>query len=189
MDICIITNDEVLARSLIIELSEAGFSAFQSTRPSSEVKLNVYDLDFFTEEIQDADAGFSYTDANSKRVRSFLPRPISAYALISVAKEKLAPESDKPPRGITVEKSSRKARTSSGEVRLSEKELALLMLLCESKVLSYEKAGKVFGDGESNIVNVYMHYLRKKLKSVCPYDVIESKRSEGFSLIYPIEVK
>ena len=189
MDICIVTNDDVLARFLILELSEAGFSAVQSTHKNDETKLNIYDLDFFTEEISKESIGFSYSDASQKRVQCFLPRPISAAALTNAVKEKLAPRADTHVSVITVEKSSRKAKTDKGEVRLSEKELALLMLLCDEKVLSHEKAGTVFGDGESNIVNVYMHYLRKKLKSVCPYDVIESKRSAGYSLIYPIEVK
>ncbi len=189
MDICIVTNDDVLARFLTLELIEAGFSAVQGAAPSGEARLNIYDLDYFTDEADDADIGFSYSDSGARRVNSFLPRPINTVALLNLVKKKLSPATEANVNTVTVDKSTRRVRTDRGEVRLSEKELALLLLLCDTKTLSYEKAGSVFGDGESNVVNVYMHYLRKKLKSVCPYDVISSKRAEGFSLVYPIEIK
>ena len=188
MDICIVTGDDILARFLILEFFEAGFSAEQGSLPSENARLNICDLDFLAGEIPDGSIGFSYSDANAKRVCSFLPRPISASTLLSAVNERLLPVADKEVRGITVDKASRKAKTDIGEVRLSEKELALLILLCGTKMLSYDRASTVFGDGESNIINVYMHYLRKKLKKICPYDVIESKRAEGFSLIYPVEI-
>ncbi|MBR5538805.1 MAG: winged-helix domain-containing protein [Clostridia bacterium] len=188
MDICIVTNDSLLARFLILELFEAGFSSEQAHSFSSETRLNIVDLDFCKEEPPSGSIGFSYSDAQSKRVSCFIPRPIGVQTLLSAVKERLLPDKKAKALGISVSVSTRKATADSKDVRLSEKELALLLMLKKTPLLSREDAAKLFEDADSNVVDVYMHYLRRKLKKICPYDVIKSKRGEGYSLIYPIEL-
>ena len=188
MDICIVTGDSILARFLILELSEAGFSSGQASSLVPEAKLHIVDLDFYKEDLPSGCIGFSYSDALSKRVSCFLSRPISVQTLLSTVKEKLIPDKNAKTNSIAVNESTRKATTESGEIRLSEKELALLLMLTKTPLLTRDDAAKLFGDGDSNVVDVYMHYLRRKLKKICPYDTIQSKRGDGYSLIYPIEL-
>ena len=83
---------------------------------------------------------------------------------------------------IEANRTTRKLRTDKGEVRLSEKEFALLDKLCKSSVLVREDGAMLFGDGESNVVDVYMHYLRKKLAKVYDGETVKSKRGEGYTL-------
>ena len=188
MEICIVTNDNVIARCLCLELEEAGFLCEQKDMPCGDALLNIIDLDAYNGEIPPGSIGFSYNDACKSLVPHFLPRPISVSALISTVSERVSKNSFKSDAtALTLEKSSRKIRTPQGEVRLSEKELALLLKLKSVETLSREEAILLFGDGDSNVVDVYMHYLRKKLKAVCPYDVIKSKRGEGYSLVYEIK--
>lgn len=191
MEICIVTNDNLLARFLILELEEAGFSAEQHPDFSREAAVYFCDLDYFTEEVPAKTIGFSYDENKRRRVQHFLHRPIDAEKLRQLAaKQLLAPvvrhtESNT----LTIEHTSRRVRTILGEVGLSEKELALLIALCETPLLRRADAIKLFGDGESNVVDVYMHYLRKKLKNVCPGGVIEARRGEGYALRTDITVK
>ena len=183
MEICVVTNDALLARFLILELAEAGFTAEQHADFSSEAKLCLCDLDYFTGEIPPDAIGFSYDEDKHRRVQSFLHRPIDTEKLRELVAKRLST-----PRGpadrslLTVYKVSRRVKTALGEASLSEKELALLLALCAVPLLKRTDAIKLFGDGESNVVDVYMHYLRKKLKKVCPGSVIEAKRGEGYAL-------
>ncbi len=190
MEICIVTNDTLLARFLTLELAEAGFTAEQHTDFSREAKLYLCDLDFCTEEVPEAAIGFSYDENKRRRVQNFLHRPIDAEKLRQlVTKLLLSPLHIAEGNTLTVDRASRRVRTVLGEVGLSEKELALLLALCESPLLERADASKLFGDGESNVVDVYMHYLRKKLKKVCPTDVIKAKRGKGYSLSDTVTVK
>ena len=189
MEICIVTNDNVLARFLQLELKEAGFMCEKDDAPSTDAALNIIDLDSYHGEILQNSIGFSYNDSFKNVVPCFLPRPISILSLISTVSERISKsQARNDVSAITLEKSTRRIKSSLGEVRLSEKELALLLKLKSIETLSREDAVVLFGDGDSNVVDVYMHYLRKKLKTVCPYDVIKSKRGEGYSLIYEISV-
>ncbi len=184
MEICIVTNDSVLARFIILELAEAGFSAEQSDSPRNDARLNIFDLDSFSEHLTEPSVGFSCSDSAAKRVKHFLHRPISVPALINIVTDVLTPQGTKrqEERVLTLEKASRKVKTSIGTVRLSEKELTLLLKLCDTHILSREAAEEIFGGCESNVVDVYVHYLRKKLKKICPYEIILSKRGEGYAL-------
>lgn len=182
MGICIVTNDNVLARFLILELAEAGFAAEQALLPNDKAGLNIIDLDFSKEPFDGDFIGFSYGDAAKSKCR-FLPRPISVPLLITAVSEMLMPEKTvKEAKTVILEKASRKIKTDAGEVRLSEKETSLLVKLCEASTLSREAAAEIFGGGESNVVDVYIHYLRKKLKKICPFEIILSKRGEGYAL-------
>ena len=81
MDICVVTNDALLARFLILELAEAGFHAEQRTDFASEADLYLCDLDFYVDEVPEETVGFSYDENKRRRVQSFLHRPIDAEKL------------------------------------------------------------------------------------------------------------
>lgn len=182
MQICIVTKDSVLARFIILELAEAGFSAEQCDTQSSTARLNIFDLDSFAEPPYDGSVGFSYNDSAAKRVQHFIQRPISVPALIKTVSGILTPQGAKQEeRVLTLKKATRRIKTDIGEVRLSEKELALLLRLCKSHILSRDEAAEIFDGGKSNVVDVYIHYLRRKLRKICPYDIITSKRGEGYA--------
>lgn len=190
MDICIVTNDTLLARFLILELAEAGFDAEQRADFGGEADLYLCDLDFFTDDVPEETVGFSYDENKRRRVQSFLHRPIDAEKLRRLAEKRLrTPMRHADGNTLTVDRASRRVKTALGEVRLSEKELALLLALCETPLLRRADAVKLFGDGESNVVDVYMHYLRKKLKAICPDGVIKAKRGEGYALDAAVTVK
>lgn len=189
MDICIVTKDSVLARFLILELAETGFSAEQREVPDEIARLTICDLDNYAGDIPSGAIGFSYNDTRAGEVDRFLHRPISISALKDTVAEYFAPVHESSiSRNLTLEKATRKVKANDATVRLSEKELSLLLKLCEVPMLKREDAAILFGEGESNVVDVYMHYLRKKLKTVCPYDAIKSKRGVGYSLILPVNI-
>lgn len=179
MDICIVTADASLARFLTLELSEAGYTASVADAPTA-AHLCLCDLDYFTGDLPENTVGFSYDIGKQRRVPTFLPRPIHAETLLCTVREHIHPASDDDALHLTAERTTRRIRYGGGSVRLSEKEFALLERLCENELLTRENAVDIFGGGDSNVVDVYMHYLRKKLKSVCPYDIISAKRGAGY---------
>lgn len=188
MDICIVTNDAPLARFLVLELEEAGYTATASSE-ATDSRLCICDLDFTAEVASDA-VGFSYDENKRTLVQSFLSRPIDTKKLREAVAKRL---NDLPVQKmgaeLEIERTTRKVKTDSGEVRLSEKELHLLELLTETPLLTREDGAKVFGDGKSNVVDVYMHYLRKKLALVCDGETVLSKRGEGYTLSDTLEIK
>ena len=190
MEICIVTNDALLARFLTLELAEAGFVAEQHTDFSHKAPLYLCDLDFYTDEVPEDAVGFSYDENKRRRVQNFLHRPIDAEKLRHLAaKLLLTPVHHTETNTLTIDRTSRRVKTALGEIGLSEKELTLLLALCEVPLLKRTDAIGICGDGESNVVDVYMHYLRKKLKAVCPTGVIEAKRGEGYALCEQITVQ
>ena len=190
MTVCVITKDALLGRFLTLELAEAGFAAEVCEAADPRADLYLCDLDSFTGPIPENAIGFSYEEGKGKAVQTFLQRPIDSEALQNAVKLCLAPKAQTDTvRDFTVDANTRRIRTEIGETRLSEKELVLLKKLCTVPLLTRADAAAVFGDGDSNVVDVYMHYLRKKLKAVCPYDVIVSKRGEGYALTGKVTVK
>lgn len=189
MEICVVTKDALLARFLTLELAEAGFAAEARETVAESARLYLCDLDSFTGEVPENTIGFSYDENKHRRVQAFLHRPIHAEELRKAVAKRLLPDM---PGGelliLTVDRTTRRVKAGRNEVRLSEKELALLEKLCAVSLLTRETAAGIFGDGDSNVVDVYMHYLRKKLKTVCPYDVIESKRGEGYRLTGAVSI-
>lgn len=187
MDICVITNDVQAARFIKLELEEAGYSVCHA---ESEIgaRLHIYDLDFKADAPKTG-AGFSYDCSHSNDVESFLLRPIDAEKLRRTVEKLLAEPSFTDVTSIEADRSTRKIKTEKGEVRLSEKEFALFDALCKTEILKREDGARLFGNSDSNVVDVYMHYLRKKLEKVCTVKAVKSKRSEGYSLSAKITVK
>lgn len=190
MEICVITKDALLARFLTLELAEAGYTAEVCEAPVPQARLYLCDLDFYTGELPENTIGFSYDESKHRRVRDFLHRPLHAEQLLETVTKRMQPAAE---RGdaltVTAERSTRRIQSSGGTVRLSEKEFALLEQLCKTDLLTRESAAYIFGGGDSNVVDVYMHYLRKKLKRICPYDVILSKRGKGYALRSAVAIK
>lgn len=188
MDICVVTNDARVARFIVLELKEAGYTAMHSEVVAA-AKLAICDLDFICDAPSDC-IGFSYDKEKNTSVQDFLPRPIDSEKLrCAVAKRLSVLPVQKAAMIIEIDKSTRKARANGNDVRLSEKELALLIKLCETPVLTREDGAKIFGEGDSNVVDVYVHYLRKKLAKICDGETVKSKRGEGYSLSDSLSVK
>ena len=187
MDICVITNDAQIARFIKLELEEVGYNVCHA---ESEIgaRLYIYDLDFKAEAPSNA-IGFSYDHSHHNAVQNFLLRPIDAEKLIRTVEKLLTEPSSSEALSIEVDSSTRKIKTENGEVRLSQKEFALFKTLCDSKVLKREDGARIFGNSDSNVVDVYMHYLRKKLEKVCAGESVKSKRNEGYFLSSKITVK
>lgn len=179
MDICIVTADASLARFLTLELTEAGYTACVSDTPTA-ARLCLCDLDHYTGELPENTVGFSYDGSKQRRVATFLPRPVLVEALLDAVRERMHPAQGGEAPCLTAERATRRVRSGGSSVRLSEKEFALLERLWACDLLTREDAADIFGGGDSNVVDVYMHYLRKKLKTVCPYDVIGAKRGRGY---------
>lgn len=190
MDICIITADARLGRFIKLELEDAGYTAEAAPAANIEAHLYICDLDTFTGEIPEDAIGISYDENKRSRTDTFLVRPIDTLKLRDAAAKRLsALYSGDPHVTIEVERATRTARSAAGEVRLSEKELALLVMLCETPLLTREGGATIFGDGDSNVVDVYIHYLRKKLAKVHGGETIESKRGKGYSLTDALNIK
>lgn len=69
------------------------------------------------------------------------------------------------------------------KIKLSKKEYALISLLLERKgsIVTYSEAASIFsGKTDSNTVNVYIRYLRKKIAEVTSLNVIENIREVGY---------
>ncbi|MBQ7660978.1 MAG: winged helix-turn-helix transcriptional regulator [Clostridia bacterium] len=85
---------------------------------------------------------------------------------------------------IRYDAKSRKLYGGGESVRLSEKEAALFSRLLTGEVLSRADAAAIFADGkaESNVVDVYIHYLRRKLRRVSPCELLTAARGTGYKL-------
>ena len=187
MDICVITNDVQAARFIELELEEAGYSV---CRAESEIgaRLYIYDLDFKAD-APDSAIGFSYDVSRRGTAQNFLLRPIDAEKLRHTVEKLLSEPTVAKAMSIEADSTTRKLKTANGEVRLSEKEFALFNALCTAKVLKREDGARIFGNSDSNVVDVYMHYLRKKLEKICSGETVKSKRGDGYTLSDKITVK
>ena len=158
-----------------------------SGESAADARLYIYDLDFASD-VSGADIGFSYNEAKRAEVHTFLQRPIDAAALVSAVSGMLTGSAVAKESAIDVCTQTRKAKTDKGEVRLSEKEFALLIELCKVPLLSREEGARIFGEAESNVVDVYMHYLRKKLAKVYSGETVISMRSKGYALSKTLKI-
>lgn len=190
MNICIVTKDALLSRFIALELRESGYTALESECIKEGAEFYICDLDSVSESIPSGAIGFSYDESKSRLVQTFLQRPIDAEKLREAVSKKFSaahPKSDN--EMLVVDRLSRTVSSFGGEIRLSKKEFALLCGLCEKKIMTREEGAKIFGSGDSNVVDVYIHYLRGKLSKVCDIETVKSKRGEGYFLSEQISVK
>lgn len=89
---------------------------------------------------------------------------------------------------LELDTASRRAKRAGREIELTTREYALLELFMRSpgRVFSSEYiVGRVWGDdfaGESNVVEVYVRYLRKKLEGEGEARLIHTMRGSGYVL-------
>ncbi len=95
--------------------------------------------------------------------------------------------------GLVVDQVAHKVRFNEKEVELTSREFALLQYMMRRKghVLSRTVlADSVWGhdfDGGTNVIDVYVNYVRKKLKEVTGQDWIQTHRHSGYSFEPPEE--
>lgn len=177
-----------MARFLSLELEEAGYTVGVGG-DYNDARMCICDLDAGGE-VPAGAVGFSYDEGKRALVKNFLLRPIDAKKLRETVAKRLCDIPVQKRGGVLeVERATRKVKTDGGEVRLSEKELLLLEMLTEKSLLTRCDGAKVFGDGKSNVVDVYMHYLRKKLAMVCDGETVLAKRGEGYALSDTLNIK
>ena len=85
--------------------------------------------------------------------------------------------------GLRLHASSHSATYRGERIGLSKKEFALLQLLMEKKgyaVSRGEAAEKIFGGENSNVVDVYIKYLRQKIDEKFDVKIISSVRGVGY---------
>lgn len=89
---------------------------------------------------------------------------------------------------LTMELSTRRVTRSGKEIELSSREFAILEYLMRNRgnVLSREQIGNHVWDygfeGGSNIVDVYVRYLRRKIDEPFPKKLIHTVRGAGYLL-------
>ena len=89
-------------------------------------------------------------------------------------------------KDITINKSSRVVKRNGNEINLTNKEYELLMILIDNKgkvVTREELLEKVWGYGyepETNVIDVYIRYLRTKLNNENKEEYIQTIRSVGY---------
>lgn len=191
MDVCVVTNDKKIARFLLLELEEIGVDVHACENFSMPAQLYICDLDFLPPDTEfPADViGFSSDPEKSKIVSLFFGRPIDARFIRQTVTKILEETRDmRRARTLAVSMDTRRVFGPYGDVHLSIKELKLFMALKEAGTLTREEAAAFFGDSESNVLDVYMHYLRKKLKTVCQVDIIAAKRRVGYSFRDDVKV-
>ena len=89
-------------------------------------------------------------------------------------------------KDITINKSSRVVKRNGNEINLTNKEYELLMILIDIKgkvVTREELLEKIWGYGyepETNVIDVYIRYLRAKLNNENKEEYIQTVRSVGY---------
>ena len=89
-------------------------------------------------------------------------------------------------KDITINKSSRIVKKDGNEINLTNKEYELLMILLDNKdkvVTREELLEKIWGYGyepETNVIDVYIRYLRAKLNNENKEEYIQTVRSVGY---------
>ena len=89
-------------------------------------------------------------------------------------------------KDITINKSSRVVKRDGNEINLTNKEYELLMILIDNKdkvVTREELLEKIWGYGyepETNVIDVYIRYLRSKLNNENKEQYIQTVRSVGY---------
>lgn len=175
-----------LARLVSLEASHLGLSFAVSEKPISGARLYVVAGDIAVglalpkNSIVVGEGGsFPYPfpiDEFRKALISSIPRENSEKPKPTSKRKKKSAE-------ILLDAKEKSITVRGVSVRLSPTEYLLFEALVarRGEVLSYAEAEELIGGGDSNKVNVYVCYLRKKLE-VFGYGMIRSVRNEGFTI-------
>ena len=182
-DVCIQSQNSRFCRALAAELSAVGYSVCETFAP--DALLCLWDIDTAAGEPPQNAILFSCDGEKLRRAgkaAAAFERPFDLDEFLCAVGAALS----RAPEGETV-RYDRKTRTLCGAracARLSEKEARLFDLLLSHDVLRRADADALFagGSAESNVVDVYIHYLRKKLRRVSSLELLVAARGEGYEL-------
>ena len=171
MKILVVSRDEIFGRAIAIELSDRGYDASFSTTLDGGYEMFVVDLDSIdVTKLRSLAVTFSRTPGEGMLCRPFLITDlIGAVEMVSSG-------------------SSRTVNEERYEhLHFTEKERMLLDLLLDNRgkvVTGEEIVQKVWGKDEesSNIVNVYIRYLREKLEGNGNRRIIFTVRGKGYKI-------
>ena len=175
MNILIVTKNSIIGKGLALELECLGYKAEFSTAFTKGYDIYIADADAFEIESSSNYITFSATEGKAD-----LKRPFTADELLSFIEKSRSEDSGKvyepPVTGEEFDKSC-----------LSETEAKLLEVLLENRghpVSPQVLSKRVWGRDsiKSNIVNVYIRYLREKLEKGSANRIIFTVRGQGYKI-------
>ena len=212
MNICILSDDKKFSRMLELELKGLGASVVNEHTPPTlerENSLVLADLDYVKYEDLKALAGECEIYGWSKNPEAqgipayqlcscFFERPFLMSELrqalrkyidpAGAIKDNFAPErvreSGKRKNMLSCNAKTKEAVYGSKVIPLSDTEAKVLKLLCERRgeIVSREDLNSLFDGVKSNICDVYVCHLRKKLDEALGVKFIYTVKGKGYTL-------
>ncbi len=183
-DVCILSRDKMYSQWLLLLLTERGKSVAISdshlTSPSSRVYITDLDSAHPVSKENAREICFSQDKELISR-RGGLLRPFSPEELF----EALDGVADARAGEDFTDDGDRTISFCGRYIRLTSREYELFSLLHEANGASVSReeiCRKIWGCDETESLNIYIHYLRKKLESN-GMKVIKSHRGKGYSLL------
>ena len=193
----LVLKDAKLSRALEICISRRGEQVMKfadiASAAAASPSLIVCDVDNFSKCSTDADIAVCGYENELKAlgeceyptymrpfdIEQMLDETIGVSVPNSAQKRKRA-ASD----GLIMHSREHSATFRGETIKMSKKEFALLSLLVERKgsVVSREDAAALFGGDGSNVVDVYVKYLREKLDEHFGVKIISSVRGKGYTI-------
>ena len=177
MKILVMTQNKILGQGIALELLEKGYSAEYASRYCSGYDLYISDMDAPAENLGKAENILTFS---KKEGVAAMKRPFTEEELVEKIKEKLC--------SVPSDEATEKKEVSEYDTSvLSETEKKLLEVLLENRgnaVSAQELSLRVWGREciRSNIVNVYIRYLREKLEKDSARRVIFTIRGKGYRI-------
>lgn len=115
----------------------------------------------------------------------YLPRPLDIERLMTAAVQLTEGAVRDTGCGYTIDEAGSSVSLGSKSVRLTSKEMELFSILCArcGETVSREEICKVLWNGaDSNVCDVYVSYLRKKLEPLVGRGAVIGIRGEGYML-------
>lgn len=170
MKVLVVSNDEMFGRAISIEIAESGYLSDFSKKIEGGYDIYIIDEDSVSSsKINMPKVTFSRVDGQAHLVRPFLIENL--LEAIKKASEKQDGEFDK---------------NRYEHIQLTEKERKLLDLLLDHRgcAVSVDEISRVVWEKEvnSNIVNVYIRYLREKLEGDSDRRIIFTVRGKGYKI-------
>ncbi|NLK39632.1 MAG: winged-helix domain-containing protein [Clostridiales bacterium] len=202
-DVCIYSDDEIFSHMLAWELQFAGFKAITAYAPQNQpepVRLYLIDADMANPPITPPNTPvirFSSVKNRTDDSVEFI-RPFQTSSLITTIAELLKPaKSTKKTKNaksasraqsiFSFSDSSHSVTIGGKTLILSPREYLLLKHLYQKKghPVSRDEAASVVWEKEgnnTNVVDVYIYYLRKKLEKAFDDRMIHTVRNKGYLL-------
>lgn len=163
--VAVLSRDAEIRRMLTVSLRKAGIEAVENG--VAGCVLAVVDLDTCRPPENVPCVGFSRaaeTDADG----AVFHRPFSTDELIAYIRRRLADSAAGDTNGFRFDENARTAYLHGENVPLSVAEASLLSALCRARGEAVSRdalLSEVFPDAGESALNVYVHYLRRKLES------------------------